>query len=283
VRTLIAGCGYVGTELARALSADRQNEVWGLRRTSSALPAGVHTLLADLSRPETLHDLPPRLDAVVYTVGADDHTPEQYEAAYVTGLANLWRALRAVGAPPRRLIVVTSTAVYGQNDGEWVDESSATEPRAFSGRTLLRSEALARSLAEEVVAVRFGGIYGPGSTRFVDSVRNGSATPGEGPEYTNRIHQLDCAGVLAHLLRLGSPAPVYVGVDDEPADRRVVVAWLAQRLGVPMPKPVAQPNAGAAAAPPRGKRCSNRLLRASGYTLRFPTFREGYADLLARR
>lgn len=282
MRTLIAGCGYVGTELARALAADRQNEVWGLRRSSSVMPAGVHAIAADLQRVDTLNDLPSDLGAVVYTIGADGHTPEQYEAAYVTGLANLWRALRAVGAPPRRLIVVTSTAVYGQNDGEWVDESSATEPREFSGRTLLRSEALARSLAEEVVAVRFGGIYGPGRTRFIDSVRNGSATLGEGAEYTNRIHQRDCAGVLAHLLRLGSPAPVYVGVDDEPADRRVVIEWLAQRLGVPAPRAAPRPDAGASTPPPRGKRCSNRRLRASGYMLRFPTFREGYADLLAR-
>ena len=280
MRTLIAGCGYVGTELARALVAAGGNEVWGLRRRATAMPTGVHGIAADLARIDTLKDLPPRLDAVVYAVGADGHTPEQYEAAYVTGLANLWHGLLAHGTPPRRLVVVTSTAVYSQNAGEWVDERSPTAPNEFSGRTLLRSEALARSLADEVVAVRFGGIYGPGRTRFIDSVRNGSAALGAGAEYTNRIHQLDCAAVLAHLLRLASPAPVYIGVDDEPADRRAVVEWLARRLGVALPPPPAPPAAATSAAA-RGKRCSNRLLRASGYAFRFPTFREGYADVLA--
>lgn len=242
------------------------------------MPAGARAIVADLSRVETLTTLPAGLDAVFYAVGADGHTPEQYESAYVTGLANLWSALRAAGAPPRRLVVVTSTAVYAQNDGEWVDEQSTTEPREFSGRTLLRSEALARTLAPEVVIVRFGGIYGPGRTRFVDSVRNGTANLGPVPEYTNRIHMRDCAGVLAHVARLEAPAPTYIGVDDEPADRRAVVEWLAARLGVAPPKR-AQDATSASTA--RGKRCSNRLLRASGYRFLYPTFREGYADVLA--
>jgi hypothetical protein len=98
-------------------------------------------------------------------------------------------------------------------------------------------------------------------------------------EYTNRIHQLDCAGVLAHVLQLAAPAPIYVGVDDEPAERRIVVAWLAQQLGVTAPSAQATQR-DATAEPAQGKRCSNRLLRASGYAFRFPTFREGYADVL---
>jgi nucleoside-diphosphate-sugar epimerase len=262
------------------LASKRENEVWGLRRRKAEMPAGVHPIVADLAHVPTTQQLPTRLDSVAYVVGADGHTPEQYEAAYVTGLANLWAGFRAAGPVPRRLVVVTSTAVYAQNDGEWVDESSPTEPREFSGRTLLRSESLARSLAEEVVAVRFGGIYGPGRTRLIDGVRNGTTTLGSGTEYTNRIHRKDCAGVLAHLLRLDRPASAYIGVDDEPADRRAVVEWIANRLGVPAPKPPSS-HADEASRHARGKRCSNRLLRSSGYDFLFPTFREGYTDVLA--
>jgi nucleoside-diphosphate-sugar epimerase len=276
-RALIAGCGYVGSELARTLLAEGGYEVWGLRRSAVAMPAGLHTVSADLARSESLTTLPPDIDVVFYTVGADGHTPEQYESAYVTGLANLWTALCATGAAPGRLVLVSSTAVYAQNDGEWVDESSPTEPHEFSGRTLLRSETLARTLASRVVVVRFGGIYGPGRTRFVDSVRNGTAALGPGAEYTNRIHRFDCAGVLAHVARLATPAAIYIGVADEPADRRAVVEWMAQRLGVATPPATA----AAAPSPARGKRCANRALRASGYRFRFPTFREGYADVLS--
>ena len=278
-RTLIAGCGYVGSELARVLMAEGGYDVWGLRRRAGGLPTGTRAIEADLSRTDTLANLPTGLDLVFYTVGADGHSPEQYESAYVDGLANLWQGIRAVGPLPRRLVVVTSTAVYAQNDGSWVDETSPTEPREFSGRTLLRSEALARTLAEEVVIVRFGGIYGPGRTRFVDSVRNATAALGPGPEYTNRIHRRDCAGVLAHVARLATPSATYIAVDDEPADRRIVVEWLAERLGV---APPSRPDPTPPTAPARGKRCSNRLLRASGYDFVFPTFREGYGDVLER-
>jgi hypothetical protein len=83
--------------------------------------------------------------------------------------------------------------------------------------------------------------------------------------------------VLAHVARLATPASIYIGVDDEPADRRAVVEWMAQRLGVATPPATA----GGAPSPARGKRCSNRALRASGYRFRFPTFREGYADVLS--
>ena len=101
------------------------------------------------------------------------------------------------------------------------------------------------------------------------------------------IHRDDCAGVLRHLLGLEAPEPCYVAVDDEPAERREVLAWLARRLGVPAPAPAAGPRAedsGAAEAGRGGgglgKRCRNARLVASGYRFRFPSFREGYAALL---
>ena len=174
-------------------------------------------------------------------------------------------ALARKRRPPRRLVLVGSTAVYAQNSGEWVDESSTTAPSEFSGLTLLRSEALARSAAAECVVVRFGGIYGPGRKRFVDSVRSGALRLGAGAEYTNRIHRDDCAEVLRHLLTVATPAPLYVGVDDEPADRRDVAAWIARRLGV---APVTTP--APSDATPRGKRCSNRRLRDSWLRLSLP-------------
>jgi nucleoside-diphosphate-sugar epimerase len=172
-------------------------------------------------------------------------------------------------------VFVSSTSVYGQSAGEWVDETSPTEPRAFSGRRVLEGEALARASGTQSVAVRFGGIYGPGRTRLLDEVAAGRARwrPGH---FTNRIHRDDCAGVLQHVLELAAPESVYLGVDCEPAEERTVFSWLAGRVGVedPAPESEAMRSRGAGS-----KRCSNRRLLESGYDFVYPTFREGYGEV----
>lgn len=274
-RILIAGCGYVGSALARILVERDRAEVFALRRNVSAVAGGLEPIACDLAVAGSVDEkVPEALDNVVFAVGADAHSPEAYERAYVRALDNLLTALARRRRPPRRFVLVSSTAVYAQDGGEWVDETSPTEPQEFSGRTLLRSEALVRSAPGESVVVRFGGIYGPGRTRFVDGVRSGTLRLGAGAEYTNRIHRDDCAEVLRHLLWRDRCAPLYVGVDDEPADRREVARWIARKLGV------ATAEATATDAMPHGKRCSNRRLRTSGYAFRYPTFREGYGELI---
>lgn len=276
-RVLVAGCGYVGTALGRELAA-RGDRVFGLRRDPSRLPREIVPVAADLADPRTLAALPDA-DAVVYAASAGEHSEAAYRAAYVDGLANLIAALAAGGRAPRRLLFVSSTAVYAQESGEWVDEESPAEPEHWSGRILLEAEALARRCAPEAVVVRCGGIYGPGRTRLVDRARRGATYPAGAPRWTNRIHRDDCAGVLAHLLRLPNPEPLYLGVDDEPASLEEVLRWLAARVGAPEPCAVAASDDDARHER-SNKRCSNARLRASGYAFRFPTFREGYAALI---
>lgn len=278
-RVLIAGCGYVGTALALELAA-RGDEVFGLRRRPDALPAPIRPVEADLARPASLERLPPALDAVVYAAAADAATEPAYRAAYVEGPRNLLDALARAGQAPRRLVYVSSTAVYAQGDGQWVDEASPTEPAHFTGARVLEGERVVSGGRFPTVVLRAGGIYGPSRMSLVEAVRGGRAARSGAPEYTNRIHRDDCAGALAHLLALPAPEPVYVGVDLEPAPRDEVLCFLAAGLGLP-PPPI-----GAAAADghrPRGsKRCSSARLQRSGYAFRYPTYREGYAAALAR-
>lgn len=272
-KALIAGCGYVGCELAARLVRDG-HDVYGLRRNVGALPAGVRPVEADLADASTLDDLPRGLDVIFYTASSDASSEQAYRRAYVDGLRNAIEALSTAGSLPGRLIVTTSTAVYGQDRGEWVDETSETAPEGFQGRVLLESERLATSTEMESVVVRFGGIYGPGRTRLIDSVRRGEAAVPDRPAYTNRIHRDDCAGVLRHLMGLPAPERVYLGVDDEPADRRDLITWLAAELGAP--EPPLETRSG-----PSGKRCRNARLVATGYAFEYPTFRQGYAAVLA--
>jgi uncharacterized iron-regulated protein/nucleoside-diphosphate-sugar epimerase len=282
---LIAGCGYVGTALGEQL-ARHGHEVFGLRRRPDGLPDAIRPLAADLSRPETLRALPPRIDLVFYTAAASAGDDDAYRAAYVDGVRHLLEALSA--RPPRRVLFTSSTGVYAQQDGEWVDEDSPTEPDGFSGKRLLEGEALLAGSDIESVVLRLGGIYGPGRTRLIESVRSGRATVRRAPPvFTNRIHRDDCAGALAHLAFLPAPAACYLGVDSEPAEQAEMLAWMAQRLGVAPPREVGPDEAAAPTLPGAGtrrggsnKRCRNDRLLASGYRFRFPSYREGYDAVL---
>jgi nucleoside-diphosphate-sugar epimerase len=279
-RCLIAGCGYVGAALG-ALLASEGHTVFGLRRHALQMPPGVEPLEADLGVPASLARLPGALDFVFYLAspgGADDAL---YRSAYVDGLRNLQAALARQSQQPRRLLFASSTAVYGQHEGEWVDESSPAEPVDFRGRRLLEAERLLGSGPVPGIAVRFGGIYGPRRTGLVAQVRGGRAVIRPGPpHYTNRIHRDDCAGVLRHLMQLEGPEPVYLGVDSEPADEAAVLRWLAGALGAAEPRLGAE---GERHGRERrtSKRCRNHRLLASGYGFLYPSFREGYRAILA--
>lgn len=269
---LIAGCGYVGTALGLELAA-RGDGVWGLRRDTSQLPPQVNAVSADLGDPATMHSLPRALDYVVYCAGADEASDAAYERVYVNGLRNVLTA--AVHTGLRRVFFTSSTAVYGQAAGEWVDETSETTPAHFSGVRLLEAERLLRERAIPSTVLRCSGIYGPGRTRLIDSVRNGSAVPSQ--RFTNRIHRDDIAGAIAHLMVQTEPPPLLLLSDDAPAPNSEVIGFLAERLGVP-PPPAGAPSATAG----RGghKRCRNALLHATGYQLRYPSYREGYGAML---
>src|SRR5688572_29162209 len=169
---LIAGCGYVGSALARARVA-RGDNVFGLRRNPVDMPSGVVPIAADLAVPRSLAELPAAIDVVVYAASPGGRDDAFYRTAYVEGLRNLIAALAKQGQAPRRTIFVSSTAVYGQSRGEWVDETSETAPEHFSGRRLLEAETLLRESGLPGVVLRLGGVYGPRRTRLIDEVRQG--------------------------------------------------------------------------------------------------------------
>lgn len=277
MRVLIAGCGYVGTALAELLVKDAHH-VWALRRSGVVLPKGAESVQADVTNPQSLTMLPSGLDACVYAVSAGGYDEARYRAAYVDGVRNVLNALQAGSPRLKRFMFVSSTGVYAQNDGEWVDEASPAEQTHFSGATLLEGERLVHAGPFPAAVVRLGGIYGPGRTRLIDSVRNGAATIPAEPSYINLIHRDDCAGILRHVLTMKDPGPLYLGVDNEPVDRRELLVWLAEQIG--MPRPATDTGAPSARSLRGNKRCRNARVRAAEYRFAFPTYREGYAQLL---
>jgi len=272
---LIVGCGYVGETLG-VRQQGQGHRVFAMRRNPAGLPDGFVPVRADVTRADGIGALPGRVDFVVFAVGAKSRDESAYRAVYLDGIGNVLRVLGDEGQRPALIVFTSSTAVYGQRRGEWVDEDSPTHPRDFAGEIMLSAERLLHGSRHPSTVLRLGGIYGPGRDSLVQRAVAGQSIPVyDGPHYGNRIHRDDAAGAIAHLLALDETAPTYLGVDDEPADRADVMRWVARELGRVLPEEPADSSRGAGS-----KRCRNTRLRATGYQLERPTYREGYADLL---
>jgi nucleoside-diphosphate-sugar epimerase len=279
---LIAGWGYVGSR-AGYLLREAGFRVTGIRRTprGTDLSGGITVIAADLNAKNPIPlSLPEDITHVVYAVGADRFTPEAYRSAYVDGLIRLTDVLRCRKAAIERFCFVSSTSVYPQQDGKWVEESSPVGSRHFGAETLIEAERFALSLPWQVTVVRLGGIYGPGRTRLIDAVRAGKARriPNQ-TRLLNLIHGEDAAAAIVHLLTHPDPPPICNVTDLEPVDRNDLLVWIANGLGL-LPPPweeTAEP-----LVPVRGgnRRVSSRLLQSLGFRHRWPTYREGYRPLL---
>ena len=251
--------------------------MFGARRSAHRLPAPLRRLAIDLTDRGAINRIVPAVDVVVYAVAAGRRDEQAYRRAYVDGVSALLDALEERNDPPRRVFFVSSTSVYGERGGAWIDEATPLAPRGFAGESLAAGER--RMLASPIPAtvVRFAGIYGPDRGWMIERARTGASCAGDPPKFTNRIHRDDCAGVLAHLIEREHVEDTYIGVDDAPVEECEVLEWLAARLGAPAPRRV---GTGTGEARASGKRCSNARLRASGYRFRYPTYREGYVSVL---
>jgi len=276
MNVLIAGCGFAGAAIAKRFG-EAGHVVWGLRRDVSRLPEGVRPVAADLGDAGSLRTIPGHLDIIVYSAAPDASDAAAYERTYVKGVRNVLAAVGRRSSRLRRFLLTSSTGVYGRTDGGWVDEATPADPRSARSEMLLAGERALLAAGVPAIVIRLGGLYGPGRRRLLDNVRAGrTECITDLVQYTNRIHREDVAGAICHLAALDSAGELYLGVDDEPAERCEVLRWLAQRLQAPPPRErLARPED----AQQSNKRCSNRLLRSTGYVFRFPTYREGYAEV----
>jgi nucleoside-diphosphate-sugar epimerase len=268
---LIAGCGDLGGRVARLL-LDQGRHVIGLRRQARALPQRVQALAADLAV-----GVPrlPRVDQVVFCAAPDSGDAAAYRAVYETAWGNLLAAVCAAETPPRRVLLITSTRPYAQQDGGWVDEDSPVSARDAQTASLLRAECMLRDSGLPGLVLRPAGLYGAGEGPLLRSLREGRARCASGPpRWSNRMHRDDAARAIVHLLGLADPAPLYLGVDCEPTDHAELLRELAAWIGVPAPESAQLP------PPAANRRCRNARLLASGFRFVYPSWREGYRAVL---
>jgi len=272
-RVLLAGCGDLGLRVAQRLRA-RGDEVWALRRQPPVSDdSGMHWLRGDLTQPKTLRGLPAGITQLVYLPTPDRRDATAYRATFVDGLHHLLDALGHDNL--RRVLLVSSSAVYGEHGGDWVDENTPPAPPGFNGALLLEAEQMLASQASTSIVLRLAGLYGPGRMQLLERLRTGQvAVPRTHPHWANRIHVDDAAAAVVHLLQLTDPLPLYLGVDSTPLPLDVLYDHLAGLIGA------AQAVDGPAPAGIGSKRLSNARLRDSGFVPQWPDARAGYAALL---
>jgi nucleoside-diphosphate-sugar epimerase len=275
VKVLFIGCGDIAQRTAKGLS--KKYDCFGLRRNPEKLPTEITPIMADASDPQQLLSAASnKFDIWVATLTPAEFTRQAYQQSYLAVAQAMAQTVNALPQAPKLIIWVSSTSVYGDNNGDWVDETTKPNPVTFSGEILLQAEQIIQNLPCSSTAVRFSGIYGPGRSRLLSQVQAGKGRPKLPEQWSNRIHADDCGAVLAHLIELlesNKPIePIYLASDCEPVTQYDIRQWLAQKLDVSL----------IAEAVKLGsiRRCSNRLLLDTGFKFNYPSYKEGYDALI---
>ncbi|MDO6748023.1 SDR family oxidoreductase [Gilvimarinus sp. 1_MG-2023] len=273
-KLLIIGCGDLGRRLAQ-FSAERSVAITGMRRRIQNAPAcatiryvrGDYTRLTDLKAV-----ISEGYERVLLCPTPSERSDHGYRQGYVQLCQNLVRAYDDLPAP-KRVILVSSTSVYGQTDGSWVNETSLTQPQRFSGQRLLEAEEVLRHSGLPVVVARPAGLYGPGRERLITRVLDGAVRASGA--FTNRMHIDDAARALDHLLyEVAEPAAIYLLSDGQAPTQGEVVHWLAGQLGAPEPT-TEEPDS-------LNKRVDNRRLLATGFEFIYRSFQAGFTTVIQR-
>jgi nucleoside-diphosphate-sugar epimerase len=271
-RILIAGCGDIGAAAARRL-VYYGHEVVGLKRHPPQYDDKLQYIKCDLTSRSDIEALDTDFDLVIFILTPDDRSEQSYSKAFELAVNNLLKRFSQNGGDAR-FIFISSTSVYGQAHGEWVDEQSATEPETITGQIILQAEKAFLSQGDNCV-IRFSGIYGRNRSRLLDTVRKGGEVQYEPPYYTNRIHRDDCVEIIrfiANRMLAGEPVDsLYLASDDDPAPKWDVFNYLARMLDVAPPGKAILPHDA-----DQNKRCRNARLKQLGYEFSYTSYREGY-------
>ena len=139
-KILVVGCGDIGTAVGIALQRDGHHVI-GLKRHPPAQNSGIRYVQADLSQSTNLVSLETNFDQIIVIIAPDRVDEHSYQQLFGQGLENLLTVF-SQKSPQTSFTFISSTSVYGQAQGEWIDEKSATEPTNFRGEIILKAEKL---------------------------------------------------------------------------------------------------------------------------------------------
>jgi len=283
--TLIVGCGYIGSRVGQMLvDAGQDGPVYAMTRqhakADQLAAMGFEPIVADWTDRRTLAHLP-ACERVLVAVSYDPRSGISRETSQVGGLRNLLDFIHS----DTDICYLSTTGVFHQSDGRWVDETSPARPIGEGGIAHLRAESLLHRHRPDGrwAILRLAGIYGPGRIpRVADVIQN---RPIDGPYtgFLNLIHRDDAAGaILATWRKPDRPDRLYLVGDDAPVIRSRFYEKIAALTHSPAPifRKTETPSLSARSG--GNKRIWNRRLRRDLLPqMRFPTYAEGLTDLLA--
>lgn len=269
---LIAGCGDLGTGLAKDLVA-KGHQVTGIRRNGTLFPEGVEGITGDLRA--LPNEALPDVSLIFLIMTPNERSEAGYRQAYYDTAQVLVRRYQH-SINPVKMVFVSSTSVYGQNQGEWIDEQSPAQPSSVTAKVLIETEALLQQ-AFTCVSARCSGIYGPGRFALMKKVMTEQAWGAN--SWTNRVHRDDVVSallLLAELLLEDQDVPAHVIVTDQtPVSMWEVKLWLATNLKVAIKASLEE-----GLAPQSGKRILADYLHHHGWQRHYPSYVAGYRKLL---
>jgi nucleoside-diphosphate-sugar epimerase len=254
---------------------DRRWRVAAARRNPERLPDQFDRHKVNLTDPASfvaLNMMAP--DYVVVTPTPQSYDPAGYQAGFA-GVAKTLANQKWV-AQCRRVIWVSSTRVYRESEGGWVDEHSPLNLDEAQAGSMIAGEAAIRRAATATI-IRPAGVYGDPEGMLMRRVRAGEGGAA-GALYGNRIHREDLARLIVHCVDRDaagqSVPPTLVGADHDQTPTHEIEDWLADQIAITLVRP-SDPSPSRA-----HRRCRNSLLERIGFTLSYPTWREGYRAAL---
>jgi nucleoside-diphosphate-sugar epimerase len=282
--TLIVGCGYIGLRVAQRLREENpESKVYTVTRwrprAAELDKQGFSPIIADWTDRRTLAGLP-QCQRVLVAVSYDGRSGKSREASQVGGLNNLLDNLPAQSD----LIYLSTTGVYHQQDGSWVDEASPARPIGEGGQAHLRAEALLHRQRPRGnwLILRLSGIYGPGRILRLADIAAGRPIDGPCAGYLNLIHREDVVRAILAAWQLRQRSRrLYLIADDQPVIRRAFYERIAQLTHSPPPVFTATADASLSGRSQSNKRIWNRRMHRDLLPrLQYPSYIEGLTDLL---
>ncbi|NVJ59582.1 MAG: sugar nucleotide-binding protein [Gammaproteobacteria bacterium] len=278
---VFAGFGKLARSLASQFDSAEIN-LWGIARTPLSIN-GIKTIMGDLSLPlddqltATDRQQLDQIDYVIVTLSPDEISDDSYQKTYWQSAKNITHFFSKTSKKPI-IIYISSTRVYAENDGEWVSEATQVTANNKKSESLIAAENEILAHNTKNIIVRFSGIYGGERQYLMKKVEAGIKVQKRPAQYTNRIHQEDCVGIICFLIKMleqgESLDSIYIGTDDDPATLLDVTNHIAKEFGYPKPTVIINDDDLA----PKGKRCKNDKIKSLGYNFKYPSYKNGYRN-----
>jgi len=289
MKKLVFGGGYLGERVARRWQeqgAEVHVVTRSVARAADFATQGFFPHVANINNPKTLAGLPP-VETVLFAVGYDRSSSRSIQEVYEKGLQNV---LAALPEETKHVVYISSTGVYGDAQGEWVDERTPPAPHRPGGKASLAAEQVLteHSLGSSSAILRLAGIYGPGRVPHLEKILQGESLRVPSESLLNLIHVEDAADVVLATEKWLPKAEtrqhpaLFCVSDGHPVARHDFYTEIARLVERPTPRfESPDPQSPVASRAQANKKVSNRqLIETFNLELTYPTYQTGLAAIL---